>query len=234
MAKKRLFEQAKIITVFNQKGGCGKTMTTMQLGGLLAWRGYKTLIIDMDEQQTASTWFAMGEARGEPFPANVISVYGDSLLSSLSNMVEDYDFIFIDCPPAVESSIPWTALLASDLGLIPIIPTFDNIWASAKAFELGELAMQHSEKPLQLMYVLGNVRRGRLFEACEYKLSQEDKVKSGLVKKLGNGLSQRNAYQECQGYGTIIHGLKGKPQAAVAELDDLANKLLKIIKVKGA
>jgi chromosome partitioning protein len=30
---------AKIVTVFNQKGGCAKTMTTMQLAGTLGLRG---------------------------------------------------------------------------------------------------------------------------------------------------------------------------------------------------
>ena len=39
---------AKIITVFNQKGGCGKTTLCMQLAGAFAYSGLRTLVIDMD------------------------------------------------------------------------------------------------------------------------------------------------------------------------------------------
>ena len=41
---------AKIITVFNQKGGCGKTTLCMQLAGAFAHSGLRTLVIDMDPQ----------------------------------------------------------------------------------------------------------------------------------------------------------------------------------------
>ena len=41
---------AHIITVFNQKGGVGKTTTTCQLAGTLGYRGFDLLVADMDPQ----------------------------------------------------------------------------------------------------------------------------------------------------------------------------------------
>jgi chromosome partitioning protein len=44
----------QIIAVTNQKGGCAKTTTAVNLSGCLAERGYKVLVIDLDPQAHAS------------------------------------------------------------------------------------------------------------------------------------------------------------------------------------
>ena len=51
----------RIIAIANQKGGCTKTSSTMNIGAALASRGNRVLIIDLDPQANLSTYLGFKE-----------------------------------------------------------------------------------------------------------------------------------------------------------------------------
>jgi chromosome partitioning protein len=73
---------AKTICIANQKGGVGKTTTSVNLASALATLGKKTLIIDMDPQGNASS--GLGVKRYEHQDANIYHVLiGERALSEV-------------------------------------------------------------------------------------------------------------------------------------------------------
>jgi chromosome partitioning protein len=74
--------RTRVITVANQKGGVGKTTSTVNLGVALAMYGLRTLVVDLDPQGNASTALGVDHSVGTP------SIY-DALVadSSLADVV---------------------------------------------------------------------------------------------------------------------------------------------------
>ena len=63
-----------VVAIINQKGGTGKTTTTINLGACLAYRGYQTLLVDLDPQAHTTIGIGADPDTFEESMAEVMSV----------------------------------------------------------------------------------------------------------------------------------------------------------------
>ncbi len=63
MAQQQTDARARVFAVANQKGGVGKTTTTVNLSACFAERGRKTLVVDLDPQANATTSLGLDPRR---------------------------------------------------------------------------------------------------------------------------------------------------------------------------
>jgi len=216
---------AKIISVGNQKGGVGKSTVTMQLAGSLSRRGFKVLVVDADEQATATRWSAMSEEK--PFPANVVGLAasGAKLHRELQKFIDQYDFILVDCPPSVSSPTPQSAFLVSDLVLIPTRPSLADIWAVQETIKLIERAKAVNDgvrAAILLNAKQPNTQLGR--DAAEI-LEGFDAV---LLKTT---FHLRQAYAQSIVLGGTVHDVPGGKPAQV-EVEELTTEVLELLGLK--
>ena len=146
-------EMGKVIAVANQKGGVGKTITSVNLTAALARLGKKTLLVDFDPQGNSTSGMGVSK-RSNPTAYDVVMgrtsaedavirlPYGWVLPSNtdlsgaeveLANVErreyrlreaidavrDDFDYIFIDCPPSL-GILTLNAFTAADSLLVPL------------------------------------------------------------------------------------------------------------------
>ena len=114
-----------VITFVTQKGGSGKTTLVLSCAVAANALGVRVLILDMDPQKTAESWY---QARESSTP-KLAAVTATELQTAIRGGRERFDVILIDTPGRDEPSTA-AAIRHADLCLIPCRPTSADMQAT--------------------------------------------------------------------------------------------------------
>ena len=205
-----------IISFLNQKGGVGKTTLAVHTAMAVALAGHKVVLVDADPQASALDWLASRKA--DPlFP--VVGMPRAVLHRQVPDLAAGCDLLVIDGPPSL-TDITRSAMVASDLVLIPVTPSPYDVWAA------GELVRRVEE-----------VRIGRPALAAHFVISRKivgtaigRDVRAALaewpsVPVLPAGVSQRVVFAETAAVGSTAVETS-RDEKAVREIEDLRDAVL--------
>ena len=166
----------KTIAICNQKGGVGKTTTTLNLGVGLARQGKRVLLIDADPQSDLTSslgWngdslekslgrlMYLATQEYKPLiPSNldlssmetqlVNAMSREKVLSNLlKDVKKDYDYILIDCMPSL-GMITINALTAADSVIIPVQAQFLPAKGMTQLMRSIDMVRNHTNDKLQI------------------------------------------------------------------------------------
>lgn len=117
-----------ILAVGNIKGGVGKTMLAVNIAVGLVQRGRDVLLIDGDEQASAST-FAQIRADLPAAKLTTVQLQGAAIRQQMRQLAEKYDEIVIDVGGRDTGSLR-AALTVADAILVPFQPRSVDLWTA--------------------------------------------------------------------------------------------------------
>ena len=204
-----------IIGVLNQKGGVGKTTLSVNIAAALAQGGARVLLIDADPQGSSLDWSAARE--GEPL-FSVVGLPRASIHKEIGEISKGYDHVVIDGPPRV-TDLARSAIMASDVVLIPVQPSPYDIWAADEVVKLIQEAAVYKDGLKSVFVVnrkIANTAIGRdIGEA----------LAAYPIPVLAATVTQRVIYAEAAAQGKAVFEID--PQGpATAEIAALVAELL--------
>lgn len=248
-----------VISVANQKGGVGKTTTTINLAASIADRGYRVLIVDIDPQGNATSGLGIEKSEIDQDIYNVLidevplkeTIHHTStkkldivpatinlsgaetelismmaretiLKSAIDTVNDDYDFIFVDCPPSL-GQLSINAFTASDSILIPVQSEYYAMEGLSQLLNTIRLVQKHFNKDLGVEGVLLTMLDARTTLGAEVV----KEVQSYFNKKVYKTIIPRSTkLAEAPSYGQPITEYAPRSRGAKV-YDDLAKEVLK-------
>jgi len=208
-----------IIVIGGIKGGSGKTTLCTNLAVIRALEGKKILLVDADEQRSASDWAEHREGLGITTPWTTVQLSGGALRTQVLKMVSNYDDILIDVGGRDVSS-QRAALTIADIFLTPFQPRSLDVWTIGKV--TGLLNEIRTLNPNLKAYAVINRADPQ---------GQDNNDAAEIIKDtdgiefIPTNIGARKAFSNAAAEGLGVIELKVQDKKAVAEIRNLCDTI---------
>ena len=216
-----------VISFLNQKGGCGKTTTSINLAAMLDSMGYTVELVNLDPQGTALDWATTrANVRGEEEALFRVSQMGTNIKGEIGAVKRSADFVIVDGAPQVQA-LTVAAIKASDIVVIPVQPTQADVWATDVVVDIIKELHEIREKEDPATYFMVS----RVLKTSKEAGTFADMIQQGYgLPTLKGRTTQRLDYQRVfEGGGSVVD-LDEQNQAR-HEIKMLARELVDIAEV---
>src|SRR5918998_1301027 len=206
-------QQRRVLTVANQKGGVGKTTSTVNVAAALAMHGVRVLVVDLDPQGNASTALDVEHRSGTP------SVYelllGEIPLGEAATQSSASENLW--CVPAtIDLAGAEIELVAAEEVLIPIQCEYYALEGLGQLLSNIDLVRSHLNRDLHVSTILLTMYDGRT------KLA--DQVTNEVRKHFGDTvlrtvIPRSVKVSEAPGFGQTVLGYDPGSRGALSYLD---------------
>jgi chromosome partitioning protein len=209
-----------IITIGGIKGGSGKSTVATTIAVLLAARGRDILLVDADDQGTATDFTAFREETLGQSGYTAIQLSGTAVRTEIQKMRSRYQDIVIDTGGR-DTSSQRAALVVSDLYIVPFIPRSFDMWTLDSVLKLIE-EMQPANPSLQSFAVLNKTdHQGRDNEEAKGIIAE-----AAGIDYLDAPLGHRKSFANAAASGLAVTETKNRDDKAIAEANRLVDAIL--------
>lgn len=207
-----------IILVGNQKGGCGKSTTAVNLCAYLATKGHDVMLVDADRQSTATAWVSDRSETKLPL-VNSVQKY-DNICKSLVDLGKRYEIVIVDAAGRDSRELR-TGMLASDILLMPFRPSQPDLDVLPKMFEIVGQAKDLNPNLVSCALITMAPTNPSINEIEQTKEVFIDYPNISLLKNI---IYDRKVYRDAMSEGRGVVELNNKK--AADEFAEFAEELL--------
>lgn len=215
-----------IITVGGIKGGTGKTTISTNLAVWLSQQGADVLLVDADEQESASDFTAWREeTKKGQLGYTLVQLNGPTVRRQIEQLRPKYDHIIIDTGGR-DTASQRAALFVSDVYLIPFAPRSYEIWTLSKVQALLSEIQGSRSTPLQVYSFLNkaDTRGADNNEATEVLRDNEE------LNFVDYAVINRKAFATAASKGLSVFEMVPTDEKAVTEVEALFSHIVGIKK----